>query len=443
MRGLRSTLVLLLVLVGIVAYIYFVESKREPASEETEKKERVFAVESAKIGGLTVRSSSGETTVLAKQGGRWTVTAPEAMGADETEVSGITSNLASLEVQRVVETDPKDLGTFGLATPRIEVAFTVEGDATTRHLFIGDKTATGGDLYARTGSAARVFLVPGWLESTFDRKTFDLRDKAVLKFERDKIDGLAVQSTGQTVRFAKVDNAWRMTEPMAVRADFGTVEGVIGRLTTGQMKSIAASGEVDLKTYGLDVPAHRVTLSAGSAQSSLLVGAKTPDGAYYARDASRPLVFIVDASLVDDLGKPAADYRLKDLFEFRSFSGDRFAVTRGDKTTVFEKQKGKEPDAAETWVQVQPAASVDESKILDLLSKASNLRAESFVDVLPAGAAEAAKIVARHGDSRKEETVVVYTAGADVLAVRPGEPGAARIAASEWNDALKLLDAVK
>jgi len=51
--------------------------------------------------------------------------------------------------------------------------------------------------------------------------------------------------------------------------------------------------------------------------------------------------------------------------------------------------------------------------------------------------------VARHADSRREETVVVYTAGADVLAVRPGEPGAAKIAASEWNDALKLLDAVK
>jgi hypothetical protein len=378
-----------------------------------------------------------------KESGRWKVTAPEATGADETEVSGITSNLASLEVQRVVESDPKDLGMFGLAVPRIDVAFTTEGDATARHLLIGDKTATGGDLYAKTGGDKRVFLIPGWLESTFDRKTFDLRDKAVLKFERDKLDGLEVQSASQTVRFAKADDAWRMTEPMAVRADFGTVEGVIGRLTTGQMKSIAASGEIDMKIYGLDTPAYRVTLSAGSAQSSLLVGAKTPDGTYYAKDASRPLVFTVDSSLIEDLGKPAADYRPKDLFEFRSFSGSRFEITRAGKTTVFEKQKGKEPDASEKWAQVQPPASIDESKILDLLSKVSNLRAESFVEALPASAAEAAKTVARHGDGKKIETVIFYAAGDDVLAVRPGEPGAAKVQASEWNDVLKLLDAPK
>lgn len=443
MRGLRSTLLLLGILLGLAAYIYFIESKREPASERTEAKEKVFAVESAKITGLTVRSSSGETTALAKDGGRWNVTAPEATAADETEVSSITSNLASLEVQRVVETDPKDLGTFGLAEPRIDVAFTVGGDATNRHLLIGDKTATGGDLYAKTGADARVFLIPGWIESTFDRRTFDLRDKAVLKFERDTLDGLIVQSGAQTVRFAKADNAWRMTEPMSVRADFGMVEGVIGRLSTGQMKSIAASGETDLKTYGLDAPTYQVTFSAGSAQSSLLVGAKTADGTYYARDASRPLVFTVDATLVDELDKPAPEYRPKDLFDFRSFSGSRFELTRGGQTMVFEKQKAKEADAVEKWAKVQPPASVDESKILDLLGKVSNLRAESFADALPAGATEVAKAVARHGEGGKEETVTFSTVGEDVFAVRLGEPGAAKILASEWNEVVKLLDAVK
>ena len=79
----------------------------------------------------------------------------------------------------------------------------------------------------------------------------------------------------------------------------------------------------DLKPYGLDKPAVTVTLGAGSAQSAVTFGAKTPDGAVYGKDAARPLVFTVDNSLVEDMKKPVGDYRPKDLFEFRSFSGNR------------------------------------------------------------------------------------------------------------------------
>ena len=41
----------------------------------------------------------------------------------------------------------------------------------------------------------------------------------------------------------------------------------------------------------------------------------------YAKDVSRPLVFTVDKTLADDLKKSPADYRLKDIFDFREFTG--------------------------------------------------------------------------------------------------------------------------
>jgi len=444
MRRLRRLLVLLAILVGLGAYIYFYESKREPASEEGQKKAKVFAsLDAGKIAEITVRGSAGDATSLRKEGDRWTLVAPFASDADEAEVAGITSNLASLDVQRVVDEKPKDLQAFGLAAPRVEVAFKAEGDKAPRRLLIGDKTATGGDLYARLADAPRVFLISGFLDTTFDRKTFDLRDKSMLKFERDKLDAVEVRSEKQTVRFAKADEAWRMLEPLAVRADYGTVEGVIGRLSTGQMKSIAADEVTDLGTYGLDKPAVTVTLGAGSARTGLLVGKKTDDGSYYAKDAARPMVFTVESSLVDDLGKAPGDYRPKDLFEFRSFTGTRFEIARDGSTVVFEKRKGKDANAPETWAQTQPAKAVEEGKILDLLSKASNLRADSFVEKLPDGVTQVAVIATRFGDGKKTERVVFHKAGEDIYATRADEPGAMKLFAAEWTDTLKLLDAVK
>ena len=48
MRGLRSTLALIIVLVGLGAYIYFVTWKR-PENADTPKKDKVFNVASDKI----------------------------------------------------------------------------------------------------------------------------------------------------------------------------------------------------------------------------------------------------------------------------------------------------------------------------------------------------------------------------------------------------------
>ena len=441
-RG-RNTLILFLALVALGAYIYFVERKREPASEGVEAKAKVFSVEAGKIEELQVQASGGDATTLKKEGERWKIVAPVATEADEGEVSGITSNLASLEVQRVVEEQPKDLAPYGLDKARVHVGFRAGGDKAMKRIVFGVKTPTGGDMYARIEGEPRVFLVSGFLDSTFDRTTFDLRSKAVLKVERDKVDGIEVQSPAGTLRFAKAQDAWRIAAPLDARADYGAVEGLLGRVASGQMKSIVEAETGDLAKYGLATPQYTVGLTAGSARSTLLVGQASPDGQVYAKDGSRPMVFTVESTLLDELKKGAGEFRFKDLFEFRTFSGSRFEVTRAGTTVVFEKEKWKDADAPGKWVQAQPRKDVDEGKVIDVLSRLSNLRAESFVDALPAGTIEAAQVKARSSEGKKEDVVTFHKAGEDVYATRPGEPGAARVAPADFNDAVKLLDELK
>jgi hypothetical protein len=438
-RG-RTTLLLLIVALGLGAYIYFVESERDPASERAEPRDRVFeGLDAERLEEIRVRSSAGESTTLRRENDRWRIVDPVEADADQAEASSIATTLTSLDVQRVVDEAPAALDQFGLDDPRIEVAFRQEGDDEPRTLLLGSRTATGGDMYAKLAASPRVFLVNAYLDSTFDRRTFDLRDKSVLRFDRGGVDVVELVVPGTAMRFTKADNAWRMTAPLEARADFGAVEGLIGRLHSAQMRSIVAGEPENLKRYGLEPPRYQVALRTGSAQSVLQIGAEG-EGGLYARDGSRPLVFTVDSYLAQELGKAPVDFRVKDLFAFRSFNGRRFHVARDGRTIAFEKAGGN--GDAERWAQVEPPQEVEESTIITFLARVSNLRAESFTERLPAGAKEMATAVA-HPQDGPEERVVFHRAGDDVYAVRADEPGAARLDRAAFDDAMKALDEVE
>jgi hypothetical protein len=120
MRRLINMLVLAVLLGGLGAYIYFVDSKR-PAGGGLPEKEKVFTVEADKLEEITV-TSDNETTTLRKVDGVWRTTAPVQAEADQSAVSSLTSGLSSLEMNRVVEENATNLGEYGLTTPRITVA---------------------------------------------------------------------------------------------------------------------------------------------------------------------------------------------------------------------------------------------------------------------------------------------------------------------------------
>jgi Domain of unknown function (DUF4340) len=444
MRGLRSFLVLLLIGLGLGAYVYFVESKRDPAGAD--KKDKAFTVEADKIEEITVKSESGERTTLRKSGSEWQIAQPVTAQPDSAEVSGLTSNLSTLEVQSVVEENPGDLAEYGLAPARIEVTFKSGGQE--RRLHVGRKTPPGTDLYARVDDQKRVVLIPSYLEGTFNKTTFDLRDKAVLKLDRDKIDALSVTSPKRVLQFSKVGSEWQMTAPVKARADFTTVDSFVSRLHTLQMKSIAAAEAANLAQYGLDKPAATIQLGSGSSQAVLLIGKEAGEGVVYAKDQSRPAVITIDASLVTDATKDPGDYRQKDLFDARAFNSTRIDVVRGQETVSFAKTKtkNKEGKDEEKWQQVAPAArDVDQTKVENLLSAVTGARATGFAD--PAAKTGLDKpelaITIKSDEGKREEKVTFARSGSDGYAGRAGEPGAAKIDIAAIENIVKSLEALK
>jgi hypothetical protein len=440
MKGLRSFLVLLIVAAGLGGYVYFYESKQEPGGPE-KKQEKVFGdVQSDKIDQVTVKSADGEKTTLNKQGSGWQMTQPAAVAADEAEISGITSNLASLEVQRVIDEQATDFKQYGLDPPKIEVSFKSGGKD--RALLLGQKTPTGGDMYARLPDKARVFLVSSYLESTFNKSTFDLRDKTILKIDRDKIDRVDIVTADRTLSFAKKGADWRVTSPFDARADFSAIESILGRLNASPMKAIVKPEVTDakeLQAYGLDKPAATVRVGTGSAQAGLAIGKSAGDGVVYAKDLSRPLVFTVESALADELKKPADDFRVKDLFDSRAFNTTRVEVVRGGQTYTFEKDK-------DTWKQVSPSAkAADTAKVEALLTALSITRATGFESKPGATGMESPEftVSVKFDEGQKQEKVAFARKGTDVFARRDGDATAAKIDAATLDSIVKALDALK
>jgi hypothetical protein len=444
MRGLGSTIALIVVLGGLFAYIYFVTWKKTPETASTQ--EKVFVgLDADKVEELKVTSDKGESTTLKKANGAWQLVQPVTAAADESEASAIVSALGQLSVVRVVDENPSDLKDYGLASPRIQVDYKGAGAAGYRRILLGDKSPTGSDLFAKRDEDKRVFLIPAAQESTFNKSTFDLRDKVVLKFERDKVDGIDVNAGGKTLQLAKDNAEWKITQPLQARADYGSVEGLIGRLQTTAMKSIVAetATPADLKKYGLDKPAATVALKMGSAHATFELGGKAEGTTVYARDASKMAVVTVDGMLADDLKKGAGDYRRKDVFEFRPFNATRLEVTRGPQTVAFEKVKGEGKDPVDKWRRASPnPADVDKDKMDSLLSRLSNMRATAFVEAsAKTGLNTPAMVVtAKFDDGKKEDLVTFGKAEADVYVSKPGEPGAAKVDTADFTEATKTLD---
>ena len=447
MRGLTSTLILVVVLAGLGAYIYFVDSKRPAAGIDgsSETKEKVFTVEADKINELRI-TSGGQTTLLRKSEAGWKMLEPTPVDADPPEVIGVATALTNIDIVRVVDDNATNLEQFGLAKPSTTVEFKAEGGASGT-LKLGNKNATQGEIYAVKNDDKRVFLIASFQETSFNRKPFDLRDKKILKFDRDQADSMVLARGADTIELSRAGSEWKVVKPVPSRSDYSVIEGFMSRLGTANMAKLVEENPKDLKIYGLDPPTMTVTIGAGSAKTVLEAG-KTENGELYARDASRPMVFTVDSLLADDLKRPFDVYRKKELFEFRPFYLAKLRAVldapNGPKTYEFEKQKPAKPADPETWKVTRVGGSshtADQAVMDDLLNKLVGIKAESFVDAkTKTGLDKPALVVSASYDEGKFERVRFGQVGDAAFGVRDGETGIAKIDMASLRSALQAFD---
>jgi hypothetical protein len=395
----------LLVLAGLGSYIWFVERKHEPKPEGEREKVTVLAVDKAKAKEISVATAGGETIRLVKEGSAWKVAAPFAAPADTSAVESMLTSLEKLEADEVVVEQAANPAEYGLDKPSRTVGAVVEGAPAPLKVEFGAKSPDGSSVYARAASSPKVYLVPSWVEGSFDKKPFDLRDRDLLHVKRDDVRSLEVVGPEGGYSLARTDTGeWAFTKPLATRAGRWSVDGLLGTVENLRMESVAVDGATDVKPFGLAPPARAVTLVfKDGATRTLEIGAGAPDPAaspaplpspgqkaekpkptkYYARQKGTALVAVVPATLADDLAKGMGELRAKRLLEVATYDTEGFDAVAGGTKRTYVKSSTRDKDGLDKtqWKRTAPdAKELETSKVEDALFKMGGVEVAEFVD---------------------------------------------------------------
>jgi len=412
-----KTGVLLLVLAGLGSYIWFVERKQEPKPEGERAKVTVLAVDKAKAKEISLAAAGGETIRLVKEGAGWKVTSPFTAPADTSAVESILTSLEKLEADEVVVEQAANPAEFGLDKPSRTITAVVEGAPASLSVEFGAKAPDGSSVYARAAGTPKVYLVPSWVEGSFDKKPFDLRDRDLLHVKRDDVRSIEIAGPEGGYALARTDaGEWAFTKPVATRAGRWSVDGLLGTVENLRMDSVAADAATDLKAFGLDSPARAVSLVLKDGSTRTLeIGAGAPDPTatpspspspaakgdkpkppekpkptkYYARQAGTGLVAVVPATLADDLAKGMGELRAKRLLEIATYETEGFEAVAGGTKKAYAKSTTKDKDGFDKtqWKRTAPdAKDLETTKVEDALFKMGGVEVSEFVD-RPADAA--------------------------------------------------------
>lgn len=337
----RYTALLALVLAGLVAYLYFVESKHQA---ESEKKKTILDLQADDVTGLTLTYGDHEI-VLEQRDGAWRLTKPMEAAADELAVKNLVRAIAEAEAKKTIDDPPQDLLPFGLAPPFVTIAITTTGGTPVPALKVGKTTAVSFSTYVQRADQPTVYLAPSTFRTGVDKQPKDLRDKSIVTFNDADVTAVTLRGeSGAAVQLAKKNGEWWIEQPATYRADNNAVRAMLSTLRNLRATDFANDNPApaDLATYGLAPAERELTLQAGADRTVILQAGKSTDQGIYLRAGDRPTVFVVGKWVASDLAKGVNELRDKTLLTFDPTAARRITVTRADGGNfTLESKEGK------------------------------------------------------------------------------------------------------
>ena len=386
------------VFVALLAFVYFYEIKGgEERRQEAEKSKQLLVFQDDDAQRLELLRGD-DALVLDKGTGGWTLSAPMTDGADQEAVERYLRNLRECEREKVVvdsaAASAEQAAQYGLDAPRLKVRLQTE-DGAEQVVAFGADSPTDRFTYAQLqGDNPEIFVVRAWRFDNLDKRAFDLRDRRVLAFAKDEVMQVQRWGAGGAAVLARAELGWQMREPVAARADADAVDGLLDKINQAEIEAFVAEDPdtTALASYGLRERASQVEIAllvgADRAEKRLAIGGADEQGRWYARDASRPQVFLVDSTLVQELTKSLSDLRDKKPLRFEREQVEHIVLTRGA-ATAFAADK----DTSGMWHLSEPMERDAKSwKLNSLLSDLEQLEVEDFAEELPAEATSAFSI---------------------------------------------------
>ncbi len=431
--GLIAAAVVLAALSGVLYW-----SNRHPASENTAKTSvdtppKILSLKQEDISKIQIKKKGGEELVLAKgDAGKWQITAPKPLGADQEAVSSMLYTVSSLNADRLVDDKAADLNPFGLAQPSLELDVTAK-DAKAQKLLLGDDTPAGSAVFAKLDGDPRVFTIASYNKTSIDKTANDLRDKRLLTVDFDKLSQIELATKKQNIEFGRNKQEWQIVKPKPLRADNYQVEEVVRKLRDAKME--AASTDADAKkaavafASGTQVATAKVTDTASTQELQVR---KNKDD-YYAKSSAVPGIYKVPSDLGKDLDKSVDDFRSKKLFDFGFDEPSKVEVHDGAKAYFLTK-------GGQDWWSAD-SKKMDPSSVQSFIDKIRELSATKFPD--SGFSSPAVEVTVTSNDGKRVEKVLISKSGDNYIAKRENEPALYQLDSSSVANLQKFAAGLK
>jgi Domain of unknown function (DUF4340) len=424
------------VLAALAGALYW--SNRHPASENTAKASidtppKILSLKQDDISKIEIKKKGGEELVLAKgDGGKWQITAPKPLAADQEAVSSLLSSVSSLNSDRLVEDKAGDLSQYGLAQPSLEVDITTK-DAKPQKLLLGDDTPAGSAVFSKLEGDPRVFTIASYNKSSIDKSANDLRDKRLLTVDFDKLSQVELVTKKQDIEFGRNKQEWQIVKPKPSRADNFQVEEIVRKLRDAKMD--AASSDADAKkasaafASGTQVATAKVTDAASTQELQIR---KSKDD-YYAKSTAVSGIYKVPSDVGQGLDKNVDDFRNKKLFDFGFNEPSKVEVHDGAKAYFLTK-------GGQDWWSAD-SKKLDSVAAQSLIDKIRELSASKFVD--SGFTAPVMELTVISNEGKRVEKVQISKSGDNYIARRENEPALYQLDSSSVTNLQKLAADVK
>jgi hypothetical protein len=333
--------VLLLVVVGLGAFIWFFERDLPGSDERALQAKRVLAFEADEVTEIVVErgdtrvhlerpeeteEESSEDSGTASVKREWRLLEPYDARADTPGADRLADSLALLEKERTLE--DVDRAAVGLETPRATVTvITADSEAT---LEVGSEIPASTNMVVARG--ADTFVVPASIWELLSRDGGDWRSPELFPLHRGAVDRIDLESIaagrGRVGLVKRDDDSYWMDAPFEDRADKTRIDELLDAMFRLQVGDYLDEPQQSLTEMGLEPPTATLAVSfVGREQPySVDLGLPTPDGSGERFARVEGQVMTLGGDLDKALARPASEWQESGWTAFEVFEIDSFRV---------------------------------------------------------------------------------------------------------------------
>jgi hypothetical protein len=429
-------LIAAIVLAALSGALYW--SNRHPASENTAKASvdtppKILDLKQEDISKIEIKKKGGEPLDLAKgDAGKWQITAPKPLGADQEAVSSLLSSVSTLNSDRLVEDKATDLNQYGLAQPSLELDVTTKNPKPLK-LLLGDETPAGSAVFAKLEGDPRVFTIAGYNKSSLDKSANDLRDKRLLTLDFDKLSQVELVTKKQDIQFGRNKQEWQIVKPKPARADNFQVEEIVRKLRDAKMDTTSTDADARKAAAAFASGTQVATAKVTDAASTQELQIRKSKDDYYAKSSAVPGIYKVPGDVGTGLDKNADDFRNKKLFDFGYDDPNKVELHDGGKAYFLTK-------GGQDWWSAD-SKKMDSTTVQTLIDKIRELSASKFVD--SGFTTPVIELTVTSNDGKRVEKVSISKSGDNYIAKRENEPSLYQLDSSAVTDLQKLASDMK